>query len=63
MALGSLDPDRVTLNLYRYPLMMWLWVAGGLVAAGGFWALGGPRRRVHVPASGAEPPATVGSDV
>jgi cytochrome c-type biogenesis protein CcmF len=45
VALGSLDPDRVTLSLYRYPLMVWLWVAGALVAAGGFWALGNPRRR------------------
>ena len=45
LALGSLDPQRITLNLYRYPLMVWMWVAGGMVAAGGFWALSGPRRR------------------
>jgi cytochrome c-type biogenesis protein CcmF len=45
VSLASLDPDRVTLNLYRYPLMSWLWVAGLLMVAGGFWALGGRRRR------------------
>ncbi len=62
VALGSLDPERVTLNLYRFPLMVWLWVAGGLVAAGGFWALGGPRRRTPVETSGEQPLEKVGSD-
>ncbi|WP_219418040.1 heme lyase CcmF/NrfE family subunit [Pseudonocardia nigra] len=50
VSLGSLDPDRVTLNLFRYPLMVWLWVAGLLMVAGGFWALGGRRRQVAGPA-------------
>ena len=45
VALGGLEPDRVTLNLFRYPFMVWLWVGGGMIAAGGFWALGGRRRR------------------
>lgn len=45
VALGNLEPERITLNLFRYPLMVWMWVAGGMVAAGGFWALSGPRRR------------------
>ncbi|ALE76957.1 cytochrome C biogenesis protein CcmF (plasmid) [Pseudonocardia sp. EC080610-09] len=44
VALGNLEPERVTLNLFRYPLMVWMWVGGGMVAAGGFWALGRPRR-------------------
>lgn len=44
VALGNLEPEQVTLNLFRYPLMSWMWVAGGMVAAGGFWALSGPRR-------------------
>jgi cytochrome c-type biogenesis protein CcmF len=58
VALGSLDPDRVTLNLYRYPLMAWLWVAGALVMAGGFWALSGRRRRVDVAATPRAEPLT-----
>ncbi|OZM79963.1 heme lyase CcmF/NrfE family subunit [Pseudonocardia sp. MH-G8] len=62
VALGSLDPDRVTLNLSRYPLMVWLWVAGALVAAGGFWALGNPWRGRRAAARREEPRAEVGSD-
>ncbi|SFB62706.1 cytochrome c-type biogenesis protein CcmF [Amycolatopsis marina] len=45
VALAQLGDERVSLNLYRYPLMAWLWVGGGLVAAGGFWALSGRTRR------------------
>ena len=48
VALGELTPQRITLNLFAYPLMVWLWVAGAMIAAGGFWALGGPRRRERV---------------
>jgi len=44
VALARLEPDRVSVNLYRYPLMSWLWVGGGLMVAGGFFALGGRRR-------------------
>ncbi|MGH3978643.1 MAG: cytochrome c-type biogenesis CcmF C-terminal domain-containing protein, partial [Pseudonocardiaceae bacterium] len=44
VALAQLNSERVTLNLYRYPLMVWMSVAGALVVAGGFWALGGRRR-------------------
>jgi cytochrome c-type biogenesis protein CcmF len=63
VALGSLGPDRVRLNLYRYPLMVWLWVAGALVAAGGFWALGNRRRsRSAAARPREEQPAKVGSD-
>ncbi|WP_017975684.1 heme lyase CcmF/NrfE family subunit [Actinopolyspora halophila] len=39
VALADLRTDRVTLNLYRYPLMIWMWIAGGIIVAGGFWAL------------------------
>ena len=46
IALADLSPDQVTLNLYRYPLMSWLWVGGLLVMAGGLWALSGRIRRV-----------------
>ncbi len=46
VALADLQPNRqVTLNLYRYPLMIWMWIAGGMVVAGGFWALSSRRRR------------------
>ncbi|MDQ2882309.1 MAG: cytochrome c biogenesis protein CcsA [Actinomycetota bacterium] len=45
VALADLSPGSVTLNLYRYPLMSWLWIGGLLVMAGGFWALGGRSRR------------------
>lgn len=45
VALADLQPNRITLNLYRYPLMLWMWVAGGVMAAGGLWALGVARRR------------------
>ena len=50
VALGDLEPERVTLNLFRYPLMVWMWVGGGMVAAGGFWALGRPRRTARASA-------------
>ena len=43
--LGDGDGDEVSLNLYRYPLMVWLWISGTLVAAGGLWALSGRTRR------------------
>ncbi|RBM17442.1 cytochrome C biogenesis protein CcmF [Prauserella sp. PE36] len=45
VALAQLGDDQVSLNLYRYPLMVWMWVGGGLIAAGGFWALSGRTRR------------------
>ncbi|MDX8143204.1 cytochrome c-type biogenesis CcmF C-terminal domain-containing protein [Lentzea sp. BCCO 10_0061] len=45
VALGALEDNRVVLNLYRYPLMSWLWAGGALVAAGGFWAVSGRLRR------------------
>ncbi|MFC4004390.1 heme lyase CcmF/NrfE family subunit [Prauserella oleivorans] len=45
VALAQLGDDQVSLNLYRYPLMAWLWVGGALAAAGGFWALSGRTRR------------------
>ncbi|WP_245773920.1 heme lyase CcmF/NrfE family subunit [Pseudonocardia ammonioxydans] len=52
VALGNLEPEQITLNLFRYPLMVWMWVAGGMVAAGGFWALSGPRRGARNPQPG-----------
>jgi cytochrome c-type biogenesis protein CcmF len=64
VALGALTPERVTLNLFRYPFMVWLWLAGALVAAGGFWALGGRRWRPGpVAESRKEPRSEVGSGV
>ncbi|MFC7339895.1 heme lyase CcmF/NrfE family subunit [Saccharopolyspora griseoalba] len=45
VALADLQPNRVNLNLYRYPLMVWMWVAGGVMALGGLWALGLVTRR------------------
>ncbi|MFI7679461.1 heme lyase CcmF/NrfE family subunit [Actinophytocola sp. NPDC049390] len=45
VALARLGPEQVSLNLYRYPLMVWLWVGGTLVACGGLWALSGRTRR------------------
>ncbi|WP_255375780.1 heme lyase CcmF/NrfE family subunit [Saccharomonospora sp. CUA-673] len=44
VALAQFRPERVSLNLYRYPLMSWLWVGGVLMAAGGCWAWSGRRR-------------------
>ncbi|MFE6615915.1 heme lyase CcmF/NrfE family subunit [Amycolatopsis sp. NPDC057786] len=44
VALAQLTPENVTVNLYRYPLMSWLWVGGFMIAAGGLWALTGRRR-------------------
>ncbi|MPZ66015.1 MAG: heme lyase CcmF/NrfE family subunit [Pseudonocardiaceae bacterium] len=49
VALADLQPDRVTLNLYHYPLMSWMWVGGVLVMAGGCWALSGRVRRPAEP--------------
>ncbi|MBW0104183.1 heme lyase CcmF/NrfE family subunit [Pseudonocardia sp. KRD291] len=60
VSLGSLTPDRVTLNLFRYPLMMWLWVAGGLMMVGGAWALSGRRRRDTSPTAPTRQITTVG---
>ena len=45
VALSNLEPQTVSVNLYRYPLMSWLWAGGLIMAAGGLWALGGRRRR------------------
>ncbi|MGH3516462.1 MAG: heme lyase CcmF/NrfE family subunit, partial [Haloechinothrix sp.] len=45
VALAQLGPDQISLNLYRYPLMSWLWVGGFVMAAGGFWAISGRVRR------------------
>ncbi len=57
VALAQLDTERITLNLYRYPLMVWLWVGGVMVAAGGFWALSGRSPRRATAAVGREVPA------
>ena len=47
VALTQFDQDQVSLNLYRYPLISWLWVGGILMGAGGLWALTGRPRRVR----------------
>ena len=44
VALTRLEPGSVSVNLSLYPLMWLLWAAGGLVMAGGAWALTGRRR-------------------
>ncbi|CCG02806.1 heme lyase CcmF/NrfE family subunit [Blastococcus saxobsidens] len=63
VALTSLEDGQVSVNLYRYPLMWTLWAGGLLVAAGGFWAVGGrPRRRVRDTTSAAEASAPENSD-
>ncbi|GAB3685388.1 heme lyase CcmF/NrfE family subunit [Saccharopolyspora sp. ID03-671] len=57
VALAQFNPDRVTINLYRYPLMVWMWLGGSLIAAGGFWALSGRRRaRARLLDASPEPP-------
>ena len=57
VALSDLEPESVTVNLYRYPLMSWLWAGGLLMAAGGLWALGGRgmRRPADAPATSGRP--------
>jgi cytochrome c-type biogenesis protein CcmF len=62
VALAQLDSGQVTLNLYRYPLMSWLWIGGLLVVAGGFWALTGRARRKAVPPVADEPVAAVATE-
>ncbi|WP_216214734.1 heme lyase CcmF/NrfE family subunit [Amycolatopsis aidingensis] len=47
VALARFEPDRVSLNLYRYPLMSWLWAGGALMAAGGCWAWSGRTRHTR----------------
>ncbi|MBW3658623.1 MAG: heme lyase CcmF/NrfE family subunit [Actinobacteria bacterium] len=45
LALRRLDPDRVSLEVYRYPFMWLLWFGCAVVVAGGAWSLSrGPRR-------------------
>jgi len=44
VALSQLSRTQITVNLYRFPLMSWLWVGGLLVAAGGLWAFTERRR-------------------
>jgi cytochrome c-type biogenesis protein CcmF len=51
VALSSLEDGQVSLSLYRYPLMWTLWAGGLLVAAGGFWAIGGRHRRRTLPSA------------
>lgn len=62
VALAQLDTGQVTLNLYRYPLMSWLWIGGLLVVAGGFWALTGRTRRKAEPSAVDEPVAAATSE-
>jgi len=60
VALSTLTPQSVSVNLYRYPLLSLLWVGGGIVVAGGLWALSGRRRPVDI---AGRPPARRGSEV
>ncbi|MDV6011854.1 heme lyase CcmF/NrfE family subunit [Haloechinothrix sp. LS1_15] len=41
----EVDEDRISVNIYQYPLKVWLWVGGLVIVAGGFWALSGRTRR------------------
>ena len=62
VALSTLQPDTVSVNLYRFPLLSLLWVGGALMVAGGLWALGGRRRRPAADSAAAPPmPAEVSS--
>lgn len=45
VSLNKLSPGRVTVSLYEFPMMSWLWTGGLLAAAGGGWALLGRRKR------------------
>lgn len=58
VALSSLGPRRIGLNLYRYPFRWVLWAGGSLAMLGGLWAVVGrrPRRR---PAAAEEAAAPV----
>lgn len=49
VALSSMEPGSIGLNLYRYPFMWLLWAGGSLVMVGGLWALGAPRRSPQAP--------------
>lgn len=49
VALSALEPDRISVNLWRYPMMWALWAGGAIVVAGGLWALGGRTRRPAEP--------------
>ncbi|WP_448070718.1 heme lyase CcmF/NrfE family subunit [Georgenia yuyongxinii] len=47
VALSSLEAERISLNIYRYPYMWLLWAGGMMAMAGGVWALGFRRRGSH----------------
>lgn len=53
VALAQFGEQQVSLNLYRYPMMVWLWFGGALIAAGGLWALSGRTRQLD-PSKNAE---------
>ncbi len=55
VALAQYDPNKVTLNLIRYPFMSWLWAGGFVVVAGGLWALSGRSRRSSPPSQASAP--------
>ena len=54
VALTQKTTDQITVSMYEFPLMSWLWVAGLLVVVGGAWALTDRRRRPTRAASGTD---------
>jgi cytochrome c-type biogenesis protein CcmF len=59
VTLTNVDPaaETVTLRLARYPFVSWLWVGGGILAAGGLIAAWPAKRRSASPALGLTPAA------
>jgi cytochrome c-type biogenesis protein CcmF len=45
VSLTGLEPERVSLQVMRHPLMWLLWLGGLVTVAGGLWALAGSRLR------------------
>lgn len=61
VALDRKAPTSVTVSIYRFPLISWLWIGGLLVALGGLWALT-ERRRVSAHETAGERDPAVRAD-
>ena len=59
VALSSLGPRKIGLDLYRYPFRWVLWTGGSMMMLGGFWALGGRHRPRRPAAADAGPTSRV----
>jgi len=66
VSLTELDPERVSVQVTRFPLMWLLWTGGLLAVAGGAWALAGRAVRRHARPErfpiGDAPPVPSGAD-